>query len=483
MVVFVAITLLAILLPAHGWQCPADGHYDTDVLILGAGMSGITAANILQKNGIDKFMILEARDRIGGRIRSEEFAGDIVELGANWVHGTAKTNKHGVNPTLSMTLDCGINGTQMDYVNKWIIMNGTQKLSFADGSLLGVNARFEAAKNGVKAESKFLKKFNLPDIDMEQAYKDNGWVPTTPLEKTYQYWYHNLDYGEPPKVTSTKLTLPDDTYENYGEGTFMVRDTRGFEQIVHCYAAQYLKENDERLQLNTLVTGIQHSDECVCVQATTKGQRKQYCAKYGIITFSVGVLQDNATRKMFTPPLPLWKTNAIDHLSMINLLKLFAKFKHRFWDPEYQLVAYARPTEKSTFEIFLPIRNAYTGEPSNTLLLMSTYDVADRTVTQPDSVTKREIQQVLQEMYPHVDVPEPEEILVPSWRIDPLYRGCYVNAPFGSTMKDFDDIKAPVGRLHFSGEGTNQKFHGYIHGAYFAGINTAEEIVKLVKNQ
>ena len=477
----VAIALLSVLLPALAGQCPADGQYDADVLILGAGMAGITAGNILHKNGINKFLILEARDRIGGRIRSEKFAGDVIELGANWVHGTAESNKHGENPTLTMTVDCGIKGVQMNYMDKWVIMTDKDILGFGNGGLLDVYLKFKSAKEAVKAQSKHLKKFHLPDINMEEAYKENGWYPTTPLEKTYQYWYHDLDYGQPPVETSLKLTLPDDTYENYGEGTFMVRDTRGFEQIVHCYADQYLAKNDERLQLDTLVTGIQHSDECVCVQAITRGRRKHYCAKYGIITFSIGVLQDNATRSMFSPSLPAWKTNAIDHLNMINLLKVFIKFDHMFWNPYYQLIGYASPNN-SSYQIFLPIRNSTDGKPTNILLLMATWKLADRIVEQPDAVTKKEIQAVLQEMYPDVKVPEPEEIFVPSWHVDPLYRGAYVNAPFGSSKQDFDQVKAPVGRLHFSGEGTSQKFHGYIHGAYFAGIDTAKEIVDLFKS-
>lgn len=59
----------------------------TKVLIIGAGMAGLSAANHLSKNGCNDFKILEARNRIGGRIIQIDIGSQKVELGANWIHG------------------------------------------------------------------------------------------------------------------------------------------------------------------------------------------------------------------------------------------------------------------------------------------------------------------------------------------------------------------------------------------------------------
>ena len=56
------------------------------VLILGAGLSGITAAKILQENNIIDFYVLEGQDYIGGRINAMQFEGVTIETGANWLH-------------------------------------------------------------------------------------------------------------------------------------------------------------------------------------------------------------------------------------------------------------------------------------------------------------------------------------------------------------------------------------------------------------
>lgn len=60
---------------------------NTEVLIIGAGISGIAAATRLYENGHKNFVILEAENRIGGRINSVEFEGRTVDLGAQWCHG------------------------------------------------------------------------------------------------------------------------------------------------------------------------------------------------------------------------------------------------------------------------------------------------------------------------------------------------------------------------------------------------------------
>ncbi len=59
---------------------------EVDVLILGAGLSGITAGNHLQSNGQTNFLILEAQDYIGGRVKQVKIGNVTVGEGANWVH-------------------------------------------------------------------------------------------------------------------------------------------------------------------------------------------------------------------------------------------------------------------------------------------------------------------------------------------------------------------------------------------------------------
>ncbi len=80
---------------------PPPTPKDAQVLILGGGVSGIIAARTLHQQGISNVIIVEARDELGGRMRSHSFGSTgntvTVEVGANWVHGT-QTEDGPVNP-------------------------------------------------------------------------------------------------------------------------------------------------------------------------------------------------------------------------------------------------------------------------------------------------------------------------------------------------------------------------------------------------
>ena len=84
---FLSCALILVLLPClFGLRPLKRTRPKYKVLILGAGSAGITAAKTLYDNGIKNFLVLEAQDYIGGRMKSVPFAGMKVEEGANWIH-------------------------------------------------------------------------------------------------------------------------------------------------------------------------------------------------------------------------------------------------------------------------------------------------------------------------------------------------------------------------------------------------------------
>ena len=80
------------------------------MLILGAGVAGITAAKTLHDKGIDDFLVLEGQDYIGGRIRSVPFAGLKVEKGANWIHESEEDD-----PITTLKTQHKLSGSITDY--------------------------------------------------------------------------------------------------------------------------------------------------------------------------------------------------------------------------------------------------------------------------------------------------------------------------------------------------------------------------------
>lgn len=91
---------------------------DARVLILGGGMAGITAARTLHDQGIDDFIVLEARHEVGGRMLSHTFGEPgrqyTVELGANWVQGT-RTGDGPENPVWTLAKKYGLDTRLSSY--------------------------------------------------------------------------------------------------------------------------------------------------------------------------------------------------------------------------------------------------------------------------------------------------------------------------------------------------------------------------------
>ena len=80
-----------------------------EVIIIGAGMTGAMAAQTLYDAGVDDIIILEAADRVGGRIWNVDFEGYNMELGPNWYHGGVG------NPVWELAQHLSMNFTISEY--------------------------------------------------------------------------------------------------------------------------------------------------------------------------------------------------------------------------------------------------------------------------------------------------------------------------------------------------------------------------------
>lgn len=86
----------------------------TDILVMGAGMAGVSAAKRLSEHGINKVVVVEGSDRVGGRVKDVQFGGITVEVGANWVH-FSNMREHELNPIELLVKDAKLNYIEDDY--------------------------------------------------------------------------------------------------------------------------------------------------------------------------------------------------------------------------------------------------------------------------------------------------------------------------------------------------------------------------------
>ncbi|XP_010243071.1 PREDICTED: polyamine oxidase-like [Nelumbo nucifera] len=228
--------------------------------------------------------------------------------------------------------------------------------------------------------------------------------------------------------------------------------------------------------MKAVVTEIRQSRSGVIVK-TEDGSI--YRAAYVMVSVSIGVLQTNLIN--FHPDLPQWKILAIYQFDMAVYTKIFIKFPYKFWPTgngtEFFLYAHEK---RGYYTVWQQLERTYPG--SNALLVTVTDDESRRIEQQPDSDTKKEIVEVLRNMFGK-NIPEPTHILVPRWWSNRFYKGAFSNWPIGVSRFEYDQMRAPVGRVYFTGEHTSQQYNGYVHGAYLAGIDSAKIMIRCIKNK
>ncbi|RRT72076.1 hypothetical protein B296_00013311 [Ensete ventricosum] len=186
---------------------------------------GISAAKTLSDAGIKDILILEATDRIGGRMRKASFAGLKVEVGANWVEGV---NGLEMNPIWEMANKLHLRQFISDFRN--ISSNTYKDKSEVDK----VIEEADKVKSYGEKLSKSLPLGGHEDISILA-------VPSTALEMVVDYFNYDYEFAEPPRVTSLQNTVPLPTFANFGKEAYFVADQRGFESLVYDLAAQFLR--------------------------------------------------------------------------------------------------------------------------------------------------------------------------------------------------------------------------------------------------
>ncbi|KAF3322083.1 polyamine oxidase-like protein [Carex littledalei] len=438
---------------------------------------GISAAKTLSDAGIKDFLLLEATDRIGGRIRQQNFAGKNIEIGANWIEGV---NGPQVNPIWDMAKKIRLRNFYSDFANLSANIykqgGGLYDESEGEKSIESADGVYE---EGEKL-SKSLPSSGLEDISVLTMQRLQNQVPSTPLDMVIDYYNNDYEFAEPPRVTSLQNTVPLPTFSNFGEDVYFVADRRGYQSVVYHVAYQFLKANktgaitDRRLLLNKVVREIQYSAQGVTVK-TEDGS--VYNADYVMVSVSIGVLQTQLIN--FTPDLPQWKILALYQFDMAVYTKIFLKFPYTFW-PEgngTQFFLYANE-RRGYYGIWQSFEKEYPG--ANVLLVTVTDEESRRIEQQPDADTKAEAMAVLREMFGQ-NIPDATDILVPRWWSNPFFKGTYSNWPIGVNRYEFDQIRAPVERVYFTGEHTSEHYNGYVHGAYLAGIDSANMLLKCIK--
>jgi monoamine oxidase len=415
-----------------------------DVLVIGAGLSGLAAARALMQAG-QSVILLEARDRTGGRIHSE----GGFDYGAHWIHGTEGNPL--TNAARAMGVPIYFVGGDSSYTGGWSHMDFPAGLD-KDASLMLADRLFDAMDD-VRREAPSA--LSLADA-FETAADGLG---LTGDERATARWHANLIWREDCAAPAQALSARywDEGFEvfGYGDSFFL----KGYASLTDALAEGL------DIRLSTRATHVRHSLDRVEVE-TDAGR---FSARHAVITIPVSLLKRGAIA--FDPPLPAAKQEAIDRIGFGSLAKLGLVFEEPFW-PHSGYCFGLRGGEADGASVAV---TPYAVSGEALLILLYGADLAGALEAMDESEAVARARAQLSAEF-GCEIPPPIAVRRTQWTRDPLALGSYCHVATGATPADFATLGAPVGALHFAGEATNDTLWAMAHGAYLSGLRAAAEI-------
>lgn len=420
------------------------------ILVVGAGVAGLTAARALQDAGLE-VLLLEARDRIGGRAWTRELDGARVEMGAMFLHGTIG------NPVAELSQALGLPYAPRRF--------GLGPIYDAErGSRIDAPWQFMLTLSAFERELPDLIEALPPDASMADAIE------------------HYLDQegleGEERRLAA--FALEQLLVELYDAGPPERTGLRHYGEYVELEGGDQLLEGGYVTLVEALADGldirfeepvrrIEHDQAGVTVVTDSN----EFRGSHAIVTVPLGLLQAGSIE--FEPPLPEEKLAAIERLDMGTLEKVILRFETAFWREGNSVSNFAyigrRPGE---FPAFLDFTD-HAGAPTLVCLIggQSAREMLD---TLTDAEIEARVLAVLEEIF-GPGIPAARAVTVTRWRHDPFARGSYSYLPVGASPADMTTLGAPVGeRLLFAGEATVPEYYGTVHAALLSGLREARRI-------
>ncbi len=415
--------------------------------MIGAGVAGLTAAKALHDRG-HRVVVLEARDRIGGRTFTTRVGTATVDLGAAWYHGVDG------NPVAEFADELGIERRLQEL--DWELLFdevlgrtiGDEEWEAIAATLAQVGGPFTRSRGVSIAEA------------LDRAFADLG-QGIGPRGARFELEAIYGSYGGPLDRLGTTAAF-DGEDRSFGGGD-QVPDG-GYVRVVEALAAGL------DIRLGVPVERVEQGEDGVRIVA---GGR-EFRGSHGIVTVPLGVLQGGAIE--FDPPLSEPRREAIERLGMGSFEKVVAVFDEPFWRPEV-VTGFGYLTGFGPDRVFPDWvdMTEFAGAP--TLVCMYAGRAAERAqASAPAERIAEEGVAVLRRIFGE-RFRAPTAVHATGWTVDPFARGSYSYIPVGV---DADAQRALGGRegerLLFAGEATSVEAYQTVTGAFLSGLREARRL-------
>ena len=468
-----------------------DSSCDFDIIIIGAGWSGLSAAQHLQEASMSNFILLEGRHEIGGRCRTMAINGHgtmvtpcseatadplsaVVELGAQWIHDAGPNN-----PIYQVAVESGITMVVSDR-DAGATFRGNRQIPRSE-----VDRQYE----------KLMTKGFLPYQEKQQSKSPQdvtlrkcagAYLKKINATREQRLW---LNYFLDSEVTQEyAASLEDlslywwDSEEEMGhsktEDVHLAQDTHGGYRGVLNY---YAKGITDKIQCNSQVSCIDWSQkEKIDVQYRRHGRPcKLLTARTVLITVPLGVLKANTIQ--FLPELPEWKQTIINRMGVGLLNKCILLWDDTEtdrlpWPQNQEWIE--RIDDNDQQGRWTEFYNPFPLTKRPMLCAFTAGRVAASIEALSDDEIQTQVMSSLRSMFAPRQIPEPLQVVITRWGQEEFAMGSYSYNAYGASHRFRDRLADPVDkRLYFAGEACSSAFPSTTHGAFLSGAKAAKAIV------
>ena len=437
-----------------------EAHWD--VVIIGAGVAGLTAARALAEAG-RSVLLLEARDRVGGRVwtRHASESAVPVELGAEFIHGQ-------IPQTLSLLQEAGSTAANTEG-SYWTLDHGRLERRTEDP--------FEQIQRAVEKADLQRK----PDIPFQQFLNQGKqYGLTDDAVDMARRLVQGFDAADPARVSAHWVA------SEWVSGGLLdapqFRPLGGYSPVLAALAAKLDRER-VRVQLQTVVKTVRWTHGGVTIEGTFADQPFTAKAPRAIVTVPVGVLQlpEGATGAIrFDPPLEE-KRAAIAGIVSGTVLKVALRFRTPFWESLesgrfrdtafFFSVGTPFPTFWTSAPLRSPLLNAWVGGPPAIELAQGSDAALIHTALES-------VRTMFGDLLPPGGA-ELEAAFVHNWQRDPFSCGAYSYVSVGHHGTARETLAKPLNdTLFFAGEATDTEGEAAtVAGALQSGARAAREVL------
>ena len=441
-----------------------------DTIVIGAGLAGLTAARRLRDAG-KRVLVLEARDRVGGRTQSVELAGDTVDLGGQWI---GPTQDH----VRALADELGVTRFPQHFRGEKVLELAGERRTYRGllpkiglGPLLELGLTIEriewmarsvplTAPAGARKAAEWDRMTVADWLDRHVRRRDT--------RKVLEIATHAIFAAEPRDLSLLFFLF----YTRSGRSFTRLAEIRGGAQQERLVGgAQQLSEGlrgrigAQHVLLDSPVTAVAQD----AAQVLVRTPRRSFAARTAVLAVPPAL----AGHIAFTPALPAARAELHREMPMGSVVKCIVAYERAFWREQGRSGEAVSDGE--------PIRAVFDDTSHDgrhpALLCFVLGDVARRFGPLPEAERRAAIVAHLVRLFGDAAA-RPLAYVDKDWIADPWSSGCYVGlmGP-GLLTRVGQALREPVGRLHFAGTETAVRWCGYLDGAIESGERVAAELL------